>query len=63
MRCDEARELLARMGVRPLSAADMSEVSSTVDALLEEYLPRTDVGTPLGDLLDIEIFEHWLEPA
>ena len=48
-----ARELLTHMGVRPLSPPEIQEVGATLDALLEEYLPKTQVGTQLGDLLDI----------
>ena len=49
----KARELLAQMGVKRLSPDDMKEVGDTVDSLLEEQLPVTDVGARLGDLLDI----------
>lgn len=48
-----AEELLAHMGVRPLSLPEMEEVRATVDALLREHLPQSEVGAQLGDLLDI----------
>ena len=48
-----ARELLARLGVRPLGAGDLSEVSAAIDELLARRLPRTANGEPMGDMLDV----------
>lgn len=48
-----ARALLARLGVRPLGAGDLSEVSAAIDGLLARRLPRTANGDPLGDMLDV----------
>ena len=48
-----ARALLARLGVRPLGAGDLSEVSAAIDGLLARRLPRTESGEPLGDMLDV----------
>lgn len=48
-----ARALLARLGVRPLGAGDLSEVSAAIDGLLARRLPRTANGEPLGDMLDV----------
>lgn len=48
-----ARELLAHMGVRPLSPPEIQEVASAVETLLETHLTQSEVGTRLGDLLDI----------
>ena len=49
----QARELLARMGVRPLSPPEIREVGTVVEALLKAHLPGNEANTPLGDLLDI----------
>ena len=48
-----AQELLAHMGVRPLSPPESHEVASAVETLLETHLTQSEVGTRLGDLLDI----------
>ena len=48
-----ARALLARLGVRPLGAGDLSEVSAAIDDLLARRLPRTANGEQLGDMLDV----------
>jgi len=48
-----AQELLAHMGVRPLSPPEIQEVASAVETLLETHLTQSEVGTRLGDLLDI----------
>ena len=48
-----AGALLARLGVRPLGAGDLSEVSAAIDELLVRRLPRTANGEPLGDMLDV----------
>ena len=48
-----AHALLDHLGVRPLGAGDMSEVSATIDALLARCVPGTANGGRLGDLLDI----------
>ncbi len=48
-----AQELLAHMGVRPLSPPEIQEVASAVEKLLETHLTQSEVGTRLGDLLDI----------
>lgn len=48
-----ARALLARLGVRPLGAGDLSDVSAAIDGLLARRLPRTASGEPLGDMLDV----------
>lgn len=48
-----AQELLAHMGVRPLKPPEVDEVAGAVEKLLEEHLPESEVGTRLGDLLDI----------
>ena len=52
-RQSRARALLARLGVRPLGAGDLSEVSAAIDDLLARRLPRTANGEPLGDMLDV----------
>ncbi len=48
-----ARALLTRLGVRPLSAAEMSDVSAVADALLLRGPPGDTAGEPLGDVLDV----------
>lgn len=48
-----ARALLDRLGVRPLGAGDMLEVSAAIDALLARRFPGTAPGEPLGDMLDV----------
>ena len=48
-----ARALLARLGVRPLGAGDLSEVSAAIDDLLARRLPRSASNEPLGDMLDV----------
>ena len=48
-----ARALLARLGVRPLGAGDLSDVSAAIDDLLARRLPRSADGEPLGDMLDV----------
>ena len=48
-----ARALLDRLGVRPLDARDMSEVSAAIDALLARRLARAANGEQLGDMLDV----------
>lgn len=52
-RQSRARALLARLGVRPLGAGDLSEVSAAIDDLLARRLPRNANGEPLGDMLDV----------
>ena len=52
-RQSRARALLARLGVRPLGAGDLSEVSAAIDELLDRRLPGTANGEPLGDMLDV----------
>ena len=52
-RQSRARALLARLGVRPLGAGDLAEVSAAIDDLLARRLPRTANGEPLGDMLDV----------
>ena len=47
-----ARALLDRLGVRPLGAGDMSEVSAAIDALLAR-LSGAATDEPLGDMLDV----------
>ena len=49
----QAQELLARMGVRPLSPPEIREVGTAVETLLKAHLPGNEANTPLGDLLDI----------
>jgi len=48
-----ATALLARLGVRPLGAGDLSEVSAAIDELLARRLSRTASNEPLGDMLDV----------
>ncbi len=48
-----ARALLDRLGVRPLGAGDMSEVSEAMEALLARRFPGTARDEPLGDMLDV----------
>ncbi len=52
-RQSRARALLARLGVRPLGAGDLSEVSAAIDDLLARRRPRNANGEPLGDMLDV----------
>ncbi|MYF69851.1 MAG: metalloregulator ArsR/SmtB family transcription factor [Proteobacteria bacterium] len=52
-RQSRARALLARLGVRPLGAGDLSEVSAAIDDLLARRLPGSGNGEPLGDMLDV----------
>jgi len=52
-RRSRARALLARLGVRPLGAGDLSEVSAAIDDLLARRLPGSGNGEPLGDMLDV----------
>jgi ArsR family transcriptional regulator len=49
----QARELLARMGVRPLSPPEIREVGTAVETLLKTHLSGNEADTSLGDLLDI----------
>ena len=48
-----ARALLDRLGVRPLGAGDMAEVSAAIDVLLAQRLPGAARDEPLGDMLDV----------
>ena len=48
-----ARALLDRLGVRPLSVGEMSDVSAAVDALLFQGRPPSASGDSLGDMLDV----------
>ena len=52
-RQSRARALLAGLGVRPLGAGDLSEVSTAIDDLLAGRLPESGNGEPLGDMLDV----------
>ncbi|MDE0006391.1 MAG: metalloregulator ArsR/SmtB family transcription factor [Rhodospirillaceae bacterium] len=52
-RQSRARALLARLGVRPLGAGDLSEVSAAIDELLARRLSRIANGEQLGDMLDV----------
>lgn len=48
-----ARALLDRLGVRPLGAGDMPEVSAAIDAVLARRSPGAARGKHLGDMLDV----------
>ena len=48
-----AQALLDCLGVRPLSADEMSEVSAVVDVLLDRRLPGAANGGRMGDVLDV----------
>ena len=48
-----ADELLAHMGVRPLSPPEIEEVGATVESVLRAHVPERSAGARLGDLLDI----------
>ena len=48
-----AQALLDHLGVRPLGAGDMSEVSGAIDFLLARRPPRTENDERLGDMLDV----------
>ena len=53
LRQTRSRALLGRLGVRPLDAGDMAEVSAAIDVLLARHLPRNAHGDHLGDMLDV----------
>ena len=48
-----AAQLLAHMGVRPLSQPEINEVGVAIESLLRKHLPTYDNDSKLGDLLDI----------
>ena len=48
-----AAQLLAHMGIRPLSQPEINEVGIAVESLLKKHLPAYDNDSTLGNLLDI----------